>query len=89
MNCEGLEDKKMIKLLLDLYESGARCVFGTDCHNLADRKPDFDKLNELFEKEKIKLGPLGLQSAPTAYIANALAHSEKKVFSDNFFNGLI
>ena len=89
MNCEGLEDKKMIKLLLDLYESGVRCVFGTDCHNLADRKPDFDKLNELFEKEKIKLGPLGLQSAPTAYIANALAHSEKRIFSANSFNGLI
>jgi protein-tyrosine phosphatase len=89
MNCEGLADKKMLKLLFDLYESGVRCVFGTDCHNLTSRKPDFDKLTELFQKDKIKLGPLGLTSAPTAYIANALAHSEKKVLSASSFNGLI
>ncbi len=89
MNCEGLKDKKMLKLLLDLYESGARCVFGTDCHNLTSRKPDFDELNTLLEKGTIKLGTLGLHSVPTRYIANALAHSENKVLSGRSFNGLI
>ncbi len=89
MNCEGLADKKMLKLLLDLYESGAYCVFGTDCHNLTSRKPDFDTLNALLEKGSVKLGPLGLHSVPTRYIANALAHSEQALFSGHSFNGLI
>ena len=89
MNCEGLKDKKMLKLLLDLYEGGARCVFGTDCHNLSSRRPDFDELNALLEKGSIKLGPLGLHTVPTAYIANALAHSENKVLSARSFSGLI
>lgn len=89
MNCEGLKDKKMLKLLLDMYESGVRCVFGTDCHNLTSRKPDFDELNALLDKGSIKLGPLGMHTVPTRYIANALAHSEERIFANNSFNGLL
>ena len=89
MNCEGLKDKKMLKLLLDMYESGVRCVFGTDCHDLTSRKPDFDELNALLDKGSIKLGPFGMHTVPTRYIANALAHSEEVIFSGSQFNGLL
>ena len=89
LNCEGIKDKKMLKLLAKLYKSGACCVFGTDCHDLASRKPDFDELNALLDKGSIKLGLLGLHTVPTPYIANALAHSEEVIFSGSQFNGLL
>lgn len=89
MNCEGLEKRSNLRLLTELYEKGRYAVFGTDCHDLKNRAPDFDKLTRLFSERSVKLDSLGFKRVPADYLQDALYHSQKRVQSTSDSNGLL
>lgn len=54
VNTEAFANFRERRFVRKLIRSGAKVVFGSDAHNLADRKPDFDLLKRNVKAEVIE-----------------------------------
>ncbi len=51
MNCDYLKKVLTKRKALNFIRKGSVFALGTDCHNLTDRKPDYDNVNDLLVKK--------------------------------------
>lgn len=47
INNDAFEDRKMTKFVLNLIKDGYTLTFGSDTHNLSERKPNFDVMKKV------------------------------------------
>ena len=68
INAEAFESFRQKRIVKELLKRGLPVLFGSDCHNLSDRRPNFDSL---LRKAKPEL----LQQADRLFAQHILSYS--------------